>query len=89
MPINFFKPDIVLLILGGEMPENYRNRKGFFSINVQTISDANLKILDIVASHPGSTHDSMIFRGSAIKARLELAEWGGIIVADSGYPNTR
>lgn len=32
---------------GGENAENYRNRKGFFSLNVQTICDANLKVLFI------------------------------------------
>ena len=34
---------------GGDNAEAYRNRKGFFSINVQTICDADLKIQDIVA----------------------------------------
>jgi len=29
---------------GGDNAEAYRNRKGFFSINVQAICDANLKI---------------------------------------------
>lgn len=33
--------------LEGRFAEVYRNRKGYFSLNVQTISDSNLKILDI------------------------------------------
>lgn len=34
---------------GGDTAEAYRNRKNFFSINVQIICDANLRIQDIVA----------------------------------------
>jgi hypothetical protein len=34
---------------GGDQAETFRNRKLFFSLNVQTIADANLKIRDIVA----------------------------------------
>lgn len=56
-------------------------------MNVQTICNANLKILDIVASWPGSTHDTSIFNGSAVKARFENGEMGdSLLVADSGYP---
>lgn len=66
---------------GGDNAEVYRNRKGFFSINVQTICDANLKIQDIVARCPGSSHDSTIFNNSAIRGKLK----NSILVADSGY----
>jgi len=31
--------------------ERYRNRKGFFSFNVQGVSDAKLEFLDIVAKY--------------------------------------
>lgn len=33
---------------GGDQAEYYRSRKMYFSLNVQTIYDPNLKILDIV-----------------------------------------
>jgi hypothetical protein len=46
---------------GGDQAETFRNRKQFFSLNVQTIADANLKIRDIIARWPGSAHDSHIF----------------------------
>lgn len=60
----------------------------FFSINVQTMCDANLEIINIVARWPGSAHDSHIFRNSRIYSRLESNEFGdSIILADSGYPN--
>ncbi|CAG5034366.1 unnamed protein product [Parnassius apollo] len=44
---------------GGQL---YINRKGFSSINVQVVCDANLKIMDIVTRWRGSVHDSRIFR---------------------------
>lgn len=79
----------VIFCLGGQNPEVFRNRKGFFSINVQTVCDPNLKILDIVARWPGSTHDSTIFNNSALRARFENGRVndGSLLVADSGYQN--
>lgn len=52
---------------GGLEAERFRNRKGYFSINVQCVGDFNLKILDLVASWPGSSHDSHIFDMSVVK----------------------
>ncbi|CAL1264792.1 unnamed protein product [Larinioides sclopetarius] len=46
---------------GGELAKVFRCRKGYFSLNVQTISDASLYIQDIVACWLGSTHDSTVF----------------------------
>lgn len=72
---------------GGNNSEAYRNRKNFFSINVQTICSPDLKILDIVARWPGSAHDSTIFNNSNIRGRFERGELGGnLLVGDSGYP---
>lgn len=71
---------------GGDNAETYRNRKHFFSINVQTICDANLKIQDIVARWPGSAHDYTIFNNSAIRGKFERREMKNcLLVADSGY----
>lgn len=75
---------------GGSDAEQYRNRKGFFSYNVQTIASAELKILNIVARWPGSCHDQTIFNNSNISMRLQRGDFGKyIIVGDSGYRNTR
>ncbi|KAB0793157.1 hypothetical protein PPYR_12777 [Photinus pyralis] len=57
--------------LGGEDPEIFRNRKGYFSINVQMICDANLKIMNVVARWPGSSHDSTIFSNSRVRVNFE------------------
>lgn len=65
------------------------NRKGFYSINCQIICDGNLKIRNIVARWPGSTHDSRIFRNSSIRDRLEAGEVNGHLLGDSGYQCTR
>jgi hypothetical protein len=71
---------------GGNNAEYYRNRKSFFSINVQTISDANRRIQSIVARWPGSVHDSTIFRNSRIRARFENNDFGDyLLVGDAGY----
>ncbi|XP_071052055.1 putative nuclease HARBI1 [Onthophagus taurus] len=71
---------------GGEEGEIFRNRKGYFSINVQVVGDSDLKVQDIVARWPGSTHDMTIYSNSRIRARLEGGEFrNGIILGDSGY----
>lgn len=75
---------------GGEEPELFRNRKDFFSINVQTVCDSNLKIQDIVARWPGATHDSTIFNNSRVRAKFENGEMGdSLLLGDSGYPIKR
>lgn len=81
-----FHTHLSILYLGGDQAETFRNRKGYFSINVQTICAANLRILDIVARWPGSSHDRTIFNNCSIKARFERGEMGnGLLVGDSGY----
>ncbi|XP_063915470.1 putative nuclease HARBI1 [Zophobas morio] len=79
---------IKIISPGGETAEAFRNRKQFFSLNVQTICDSNLKIMDIVPRWPGSAHDSHIFRNSSVMTRFESGEFGDncVLVGDSGYP---
>lgn len=74
---------------GGQTAENYRNRKGWFSLNVQTISSADLRIMDVIARWPGASHDQTIFNNSGIKYRFENGDFGKyILVGDGGYKNT-
>ncbi|KAI8420656.1 hypothetical protein MSG28_007895, partial [Choristoneura fumiferana] len=74
---------------GGDHAELYRNRKGYFSVNVQTICNANLEITDIVARWPGSSHDSTIFNNSCIKAKFESGHYGNaLLLVDGGYATT-
>lgn len=62
-------------ISGGEDAEVYRNRKSFFSINCQVTCNADLKFINVVASWPGSAHDSTIFNNSNLKIRFDQGEF--------------
>lgn len=74
---------------GGESSETFRNRKGYFSLNVQTIASPDLKVRNIVARWPGSVHDQTIFRNSQIYQDFANGNYGRyILVGDSGYANT-
>lgn len=70
---------------GGDKAELFRNRKGYFSINVQCVSDADLCITDIVARWPGASHDATIFDSSRIRAILET-DSGSHLLGDSACP---
>lgn len=74
------------LFLGGDNAEYFRNRKGYFSLNIQVVGDQKLFIRDIVARWPGSSHDQTIFNNSRLQARFEMGEFGNsILLGDSGY----
>ena len=49
-----------------EQEYEYVNRKGYHSLNVQLICDADCRIINCVIKWPGSTHDSRISKESAI-----------------------
>lgn len=56
------------------------------SLNVQTVSNAHLKIINIVARWPGATSDKTIFSNSILKAQLEDGRYGNhFLLGDSGY----
>lgn len=71
---------IMFKLLGGEDPEVFKNRKGYFSINVQAACSADLRLLEIVARWPGSTHDSTIFNNSRLRRRFENNEFPNSIL---------
>ncbi|XP_015603034.1 putative nuclease HARBI1, partial [Cephus cinctus] len=71
---------------GGENAEVFRCRKGYFSLNVQVVCGPNMEIMDIVVRHPGSTHDSVTFDRSAVRARFEAGEFRSVLLGDNGYP---
>lgn len=50
---------------------NYVHRKGFHSVNVQIICDANLLLFNIVVRWPGGTHDSFVLQKSSVGVRLQ------------------
>ncbi|XP_046399986.1 putative nuclease HARBI1 [Ischnura elegans] len=71
---------------GGEFGELYRNRKGWFSLNVQVVAGPSMEIMDIVCRWQGSAHDARIFHNSRLKLKFETNEVKGILLGDSGYP---
>nr|CAI5829502.1 unnamed protein product [Callosobruchus analis]CAI5831382.1 unnamed protein product [Callosobruchus analis] len=66
----------------------YVNRKGYHSINVQLICDADQKITNICARYPGGTHDSFIWNNSSVcqyMQNLHNHEQSYYLLGDSGY----
>ena len=71
---------------GGENAELYRNRKGFFSLNVQCVCNAKLAFINVVSRWYGSAHDSTIFLNTRLHARFESKEIpSGYLLGDAGY----
>ncbi|CAH1989500.1 unnamed protein product [Acanthoscelides obtectus] len=71
---------------GAQDGERFRNRKSYFSINTQIVAGPDLKIFDIVARWPGSTHDSTIFNASYLRTRTEGRQFqNAVLLGDSGY----
>lgn len=73
------------LFSGGDEAERFRNRKNYFSINVQTVADSKLKIQNIVCRWPGSAHDQLIFNNSRLRVLMETVYQGYFLLGDSGY----
>jgi hypothetical protein len=57
---------------GGENAELFRNRKGFFSVNVQAVSGPNLELFD--------------GQNSRLCAQFEHGHIQGMLLGDNGYP---
>ncbi|KAJ8931361.1 hypothetical protein NQ314_015728 [Rhamnusium bicolor] len=68
----------------------FYNRKGFYSINVQCIVGADLKLLALNARYTGSVHDSAIWATSAIRMHLleeyQIGHRNSWLIGDGGYP---
>lgn len=78
---------IPILVPNNSSAETFRNRKGFFSLNIQMICGPDMKVYDIDAGWPGSCHDSTIWRSSGIFNRFRSGEFAGrYLLGDSAYP---
>ncbi|KAI4455559.1 hypothetical protein MML48_9g00005574 [Holotrichia oblita] len=78
-------------IVDPNYPEHlYVNRKGYHSINVQLVSDSNLRILNVNARYPGSTNGAFIWSNYNLNATLQQLHANGhtdyFLLGDSGYP---
>lgn len=78
----------VRIIAPSEHEVEYVNRKNYHSINVQIVCDASHRILDLVASWPGATHDARILRESGLFQLFEqrMLPVRCHLLGDSGYP---
>lgn len=77
---------VAIISPGGDTAEVYRNRKGYFSVNIQTITNAQLFITDVVARWFGSAHDANIFANCSIRAQFENGHIpSGHLLGDNGY----
>ncbi|CAI5483355.1 unnamed protein product [Closterium sp. Yama58-4] len=66
--------------------EDFRNRKGFFSIILQIICDSAGYIWDFFAGWPGSVNDARVFNNSPAHARIEAGDLHDyVIVSDAAY----
>ena len=59
--------------------DDYINRKGYASLNVQLLVDNKLRVLDCYAGWPGAAHDARVYRNSPVfhglrQGRLPLGE---------------
>lgn len=64
--------------------DEYINRKGFASINVQATCNAKEQFTSVEASWPGSVHDNRIWRNSSV--RKVLSEYKNtVLLGDEGY----
>ncbi|CAG4974165.1 unnamed protein product [Colias eurytheme] len=67
--------------------EEFRNRKSVFSLNVQGVCDAQLRLMNVVARWPGSAHDATTFNNSELRAQCENGTYGNRwLIGDSAYP---
>nr|CAD7435405.1 unnamed protein product [Timema monikensis] len=72
---------------GGVRPEIYRNRHGWFSLNVQVSAGANMEIVDVSCRRGGSFHDATIFEASGLRRDFEEKRMHqGLLLGDNGYP---
>ena len=70
---------------------SYYNRKGFHSILLQGICNAECRFMDVFIGWPGSAHDARVWKNSPIYERLTSQEHRLLptdvhIVGDSAYP---
>ncbi|GBP60940.1 Putative nuclease HARBI1 [Eumeta japonica] len=70
---------------GGSQAEVFKNRKRWFSLNIQAVGGPNLQLFDIVARWPGSSHDNFIYNSSSVKQRMLSREIEGLLLGDNGF----
>ncbi|XP_071142046.1 putative nuclease HARBI1 [Mytilus edulis] len=72
-----------------EHEEEFVNRKGYHSLNVQAICDSKYRFISMKGNMPGSVHDSRIWKLSALRQQFDAGMHDGFLIGDSGYPCQR
>lgn len=75
----------VPILKPSEFGDEYINRKGFASFNVQAICDGSGTFLNVDCSWPGSVHDSRIWNNSGARFCIEANRCDALIIGDEGY----
>lgn len=65
---------------------DYLNYKGFHSVNMMALCDANGRFLDIFVAYPGSVLDTRVMKNSAFYKAQRYPPPGYILLGDGGYP---
>lgn len=65
--------------------DDYINRKGFASLNVQVTCDSSEMITSVSAQWPGSVHDSRIWKQSSVYQIMSRFKGSFCLLGDSGY----
>lgn len=65
--------------------DEYVNRKGFCSINVQATCNVREEFTSVDVSWPGAFHDSRIWKNSDIFNIMQLNRASALLLGDSGY----
>ena len=68
----------------GEDGARVVNRKGFYSLNVQVVSNAEMFITNTGACWPGSSHDSRVFTNRRLGPKLEAGQYRGCCLLEDG-----
>lgn len=72
------------IIAPSESPEAFFNRKGFYSLNVLAVADAQLLFRYVSVGAPGSLHDTRVLRLSGLPTIMERIPY--YLLGDEGYP---
>lgn len=78
----------ILIRRPNRFSDEFVNRKGLHSFNVQATVDSNEMFSSVECVWAGSVHDARVWRNSTIRQIMNENEAGVILLADEAYPLT-